>query len=181
MEWWTKLKRVMGVPEDEFIEEEMQSPVYETENKRDQFFSDRFSDPMYDNPGETGGFSYSSAPKNEPRREVRREARKSVARDEKFVNVSATAQLQVVLVKPEDFQEAAKIADHLINRKTVLLNLEGADREMVRRMIDFLRGVTYALNGTLKRVANGTFIVTPYDVNIIGDVLDELRMDRVVF
>ena len=73
------------------------------------------------------------------------------------------------------------IADHLKNRKTVLLNLEGADRDMVRLMIDFLRGVTYALGGTLKRVANGTFIVTPYDVDIIGDVLDELKMDRVVF
>ncbi len=179
MEWWTKLKRVMGVPEDEFIEEEMQSSVYEEQDKREQFFSDRFNDSAYDNVG-AGGFAY-SAPRSESRREVRKESRKSTGRDEKFVNVSATTQLQVVLVKPEDFQEAAQIADHLINRKTVLLNLEGADREMVRRMIDFLRGVTYALNGTLKRVANGTFIVTPYDVNIIGDVLDELRMDRVVF
>lgn len=180
MEWWTKLKRVMGVPEDEFIEEEMQASVYDEQNKREQFFSDRFSDPSYDNV-ETSGFAYTSSARSEPRREVRRETRKNMGRDEKFVNVSATTQLQVVLVKPEDFQEAAQIADHLINRKTVLLNLEGADREMVRRMIDFLRGVTYALNGTLKRVANGTFIVTPYDVNIIGDVLDELRMDKVVF
>lgn len=180
MEWWTKLKRVMGVPEDEFIEEEMQSAAYEEGNKREQFFSDRYGESSFDTNTESGGFSYSSAPKSEPRKEVKRETRKAGC-DEKYVNVSARTQLQVVLVKPEDFQEAAQIADHLINRKTVLLNLEGADREMVRRMIDFLRGVTYALNGTLKRVANGTFIVTPYDVNIIGDVLDELRMDRVVF
>ena len=97
------------------------------------------------------------------------------------MNINATAQLQVVLVKPDDFKEAPQIADHLINRKTIFLNLEGAERDMVRRMIDFLSGVAYAQGGTLKRVANGTFIVTPYDVNIMGDVLDELKMDRVVF
>ena len=180
MEWWSKLKRVMGVPEDEFMEDEIQGAAAEIDNKREQYFSEKYAEPAFESNFESNNYAYSSM-KNEPRREVRRDARKTFARDEKYVNVSATAQLQVVLVKPEDFQEAAMIADHLKNRKTVLLNLEGADREMVRRMIDFLRGVTYALGGTLKRVANGTFIVTPYDVNIIGDVLDELKMDRVVF
>lgn len=179
MEWWSKLKRVMGVPEDEFIEEEALSGSSDAGNKREQYFADRYGESIYDS-GEVNTFSYMSSSKSEPKREMRREPRRS-NRDEKYVNVSATAQLQVVLVKPEDFQEAAMIADHLKNRKTVLLNLEGADREMVRRMIDFLRGVTYALGGTLKRVANGTFIVTPYDVDIIDDVLDELKMDRVVF
>ena len=178
MEWWTKLKRVMGVPEDEFIEEEIQGESSEN-NKREHYLSDKYGDSQYESAA-TSSYSFASTAKSEPRREVRREVRKT-GRDEKYVNVSATAQLQVVLVKPEDFQEAAMIADHLKNRKTVLLNLEGADREMVRRLIDFLRGVTYALGGTLKRVANGTFIVTPYDVDIIGDMLDELKMDRVVF
>lgn len=179
MEWWSKLKRVMGVPEDEFIEEDIQTSDSDITNKREQYFADKYGEPTYDHGTEKSSYNFSSS-KTEARKEVRREPRRS-SRDEKYVNVSATTQLQVVLVKPEDFQEAAMIADHLKNRKTVLLNLEGADREMVRRMIDFLRGVTYALNGTLKRVANGTFIVTPYDVNIIGDVLDELKMDRVVF
>ena len=179
MEWWSKLKRVMGVPEDEFMEEEAQGVSSEVENKREQYFTDRYGESTYES-AQSNAYSFASSAKSEPRREIRRDTRK-VSRDEKYVNVSATAQLQVVLVKPEDFQEAAMIADHLKNRKTVLLNLEGADRDMVRRMIDFLRGVTYALGGTLKRVANGTFIVTPYDVDIIGDVLDELKMDRVVF
>lgn len=181
MEWWSKLKRVMGVPEDEFIEDDIQgSTASETENKREKYFSEKYGSSSVYNNGESGSYGYSAPSKAEPRREVRRETRK-ISRDEKYVNVSATAQLQVVLVKPEDFQEAAMIADHLKDRKTVLLNLEGADREMVRRMIDFLRGVTYALGGALKRVANGTFIVTPYDVDIVDEVLDELKMDRVVF
>ena len=173
MEWWTKLKRVMGVPEDEFMPEDEMTG----ENKREQYFDEKFG-------SETNENSYSHRePKYETRRETRTEPRREPrkARDEKFMNINATAQLQVVLVKPEDFREAAQIADHLINKKTVLLNLEGADRELVRRMVDFLSGAAYAQGGTLKRVANGTFIVTPYDVNIMGDVLDELRMDRVAF
>ena len=47
--------------------------------------------------------------------------------------------------------------------------------------LDFLSGVAYAQGGVLKRVSNATFIITPYDVNIMGDVLDELKMDRSIF
>ncbi len=102
-------------------------------------------------------------------------------KDDQFLNINATAQLQVVLVKPEGFNEASEIADHLINKHTVLLNLEGANRDTIRRLIDFLSGVAYAQGGNLKRVANGTFIITPYDVDIMGEVLDELKTDGMVF
>ena len=174
MDWWTKLKRVMGVPEDEFIEDETTEQPVETENKRKQFFESRTQETREYREERPTSSRYDTY--REPR------ARASTAsKDEKYMNINATAQLQVVLVKPEDFQEAPQIADHLINKKTVLLNLEGINRETVRRMIDFLSGVAYAQGGTLKRVANGTFIITPYDVDIMGDVLDELKMDRMSF
>ena len=82
----------------------------------------------------------------------------------KVVNISATAQLQVVLVKPEVFTDAKQIADHLIAKKTVVLNLETASAENKRRIIDFLVGVAYANGGSLKPVANLTYIITPYNV-----------------
>ncbi len=88
-----------------------------------------------------------------------------------IVNIQATAQLQVVLVKPEVFTDAKAIADHLISKKTVVLNLETASPENRRRIIDFLVGVSYAISGTLKPVANLTYIITPYNVGFIGDDL----------
>ena len=93
----------------------------------------------------------------------------------KVVNIHATTQLKVVLVKPERFEDASTIADHLNNKRTVVLNLESTNKEVSRRLVDFLSGVAYANNGQVKRVANSTFIITPYNVDIMGDLLDELE------
>ncbi len=96
-------------------------------------------------------------------------------RGNKVVNIHATAQLQVVLVKPEHFEDASAIADHLNTKRTVVLNLESANKEVARRLIDFLSGVAYANEGQIKKVANSTYIITPYNVGIMGDdFLDEL-------
>lgn len=94
----------------------------------------------------------------------------------KYVNISATTQVQVVLVKPERFEDAPSVGDHLNNKRTVVLNLESASKEEARRLVDFLSGVAYANNGQIKRVAAKTFIITPYNVDLMGDVvLDELE------
>ncbi|MGN0641659.1 MAG: cell division protein SepF [Huintestinicola sp.] len=89
----------------------------------------------------------------------------------RVVNISATAQLQVILVKPEKFQDTKEIANHLNNKKTVVLNLEATTPDITRRIIDFLGGVAYANGGSIKPVANNTFIITPYNVGFQGDEL----------
>mgnify|MGYP000022655543 CR=1 FL=1 len=99
----------------------------------------------------------------------------------KVVNINATTQLQVVLVKPERFDDASTVADHLNAKRTVVLNLESTNKEVSRRLVDFLSGVAYANNGQTKRVANSTFIITPYNVDIMGDLLDELESNGVFF
>ncbi len=99
----------------------------------------------------------------------------------KVVNIHATTQLAVVLVKPERYGDAASIADHLNAKKTVVLNLEQTSKDVSRRLIDFLCGVAYANNGQMKRVANNTYIITPYNVDIMGDLLDELENNGVIF
>ena len=109
---------------------------------------------------------------------------KSVSSDSKqnkVVNIHTTTQLQVVLVKPERFDDARPVADHLNSKHTVVLNLEATNKEVSRRLIDFLSGVAYANNGQIKRVANSTYIITPYNVNIMGDLLDELESSGVFF
>ncbi|MDY2930224.1 MAG: cell division protein SepF [Clostridiaceae bacterium] len=93
----------------------------------------------------------------------------------KVVNINATTQLSVVLVKPEKFENAVDIADHLREKRTVVLNLEQTNKDVARRLVDFLSGVTYAQDGKIKKVANSTFIITPYNVDILGDLIDELE------
>lgn len=99
----------------------------------------------------------------------------------KVVNIHTTAQLQVVLAKPERFDDASAVADHLNERRTVVLNLESANRDVARRLVDFLSGVAYANGGQIKRVANSTFIITPYNVDVMGDLLDELENSGMFF
>ncbi len=102
-------------------------------------------------------------------------------RGNKVVNIHATAQLQVVLVKPERFDDASTVADHLNAKRTVVLNLESANKDVARRILDFLSGVAYANDGQIKKVANCTFIITPYNVGIMGDLLDELENNGLYF
>ncbi len=101
----------------------------------------------------------------------------------KVVNIHATAQLQVVLFKPEHFgEETRAVADELLKMHTVVLNLENTNKDVSRRIIDFLSGVAYANGGKIKRVATSTFIITPYNVDLTGDdVLDELENNGVYF
>ena len=96
-------------------------------------------------------------------------------------NIHATAQLQVVLVKPEKFEAASEIADHLRDKRTVVLNLESTNKDVARRLLDFLSGVAYANEGKIKKVAISTYIITPYNVDILGDLIDELENNGLYF
>ena len=109
------------------------------------------------------------------RKEERREERRSEERHNKVVNIHATTQLKVVLVKPARFENASEIADHLKEKRTVVLNLESTNKDVARRLIDFLSGVAYAGEGKIKKVAANTYIITPYSVDIMGDLIDELE------
>ena len=99
----------------------------------------------------------------------------------KVVNIHATTQLKVVLVKPERFENASEIADHLKEKRTVVVNLESTHKDIARRLIDFLSGVAYAGEGKIKRVAANTYIITPYSVDIQGDLIDELENNGLYF
>lgn len=100
---------------------------------------------------------------------------------DKVVNINTTTQLQVVLVKPEKFENASDIADHLREKRTVVLNLESTNKDIARRLIDFLSGVAYAQEGKIKKISAATYIITPYNVDIIGDLIDELESNGLYF
>lgn len=90
----------------------------------------------------------------------------------KTVNLG-TAQMQVVLVKPDRYDDVTAIADHLNDKKTVVLNLETADKDTSRRIVDFLSGATYANHGNMKKVSRGTFLIVPNGVDMMGEVMLE--------
>ena len=115
------------------------------------------------------------------RKDDRREDRRSEDRHNKVVNIHATTQLKVGLVKPERFENASEIADHLKEKRTVVLNLESTNKDVARRLIDFLSGVAYAGEGKIKKVAANTYIITPYSVDIMGDLIDELENNGLYF
>ena len=137
------LRNVLGINQDP------EADSYVDDNEEDDIF-----------PG--GGQGGSPAPEEAyPTQETAKQ------HSNKVVNINATTQLQVVLVKPERFDDAAAIADQLNAKRTVVLNLESTNKEVSRRLI--------------KRVATSTFIITPYNVDIMGDLLDELENNGVFF
>ena len=122
-------------------------------------------------------------PAREPARDRARDRDRDADRrgNNTVVNIHTTTQLQVVLVSPTRFENASEIADHLRDKRTVVLNLEQTDKNIARRLIDFLSGVAYANEGTIKKVALSTYIITPYNVEILGDLIDELENNGLYF
>ena len=90
----------------------------------------------------------------------------------KVMNIDATTKLQVVVFRPDRFSDETRtIADELIRQHTIVLNLENANKDNSRRIIDFMSGAAYATGGKIKRVATSTFLVIPKSVNMTGDDL----------
>lgn len=99
----------------------------------------------------------------------------------RVVNLNSNSMMQVILVKPDRFDTVSEIADHLRDKKAVVLNLESTNKDVARRLVDFLSGVAYALDGKIKKVAISTYILTPFNVEIVGDLVEELENSGVYF
>ena len=93
----------------------------------------------------------------------------------KVVNIHTTTQLKVVVIQPTSYNDSQDIADHLKSKKPVVVNLERLEKEDARKMVDFLSGAVYALDGSMQKVANGILLLAPYNVGIMGDFSSELK------
>ena len=87
--------------------------------------------------------------------------------------ISSGAALEMKVVKPERFDEVRAIGEHLLARRTVVLNLEETNKETTKRIIDFLCGVVFAIDGQVKKVANATYVVTPKNVDVSGEQAEQ--------
>jgi len=96
------------------------------------------------------------------------------------LSLHAQRQVRVVVTEPKNFEDVQVVADHLKNRHPVVVNLEQADAELARRVIDFISGVTYGLNGSMQKVGNGIFLAVPNNVTISSESRDQVK-DGVFF
>ncbi len=142
---WENIKNIMVIPEDDDYEDEAREEALERQAVSEE--------PKY------------SSKRGEASPKIVKSRGSAVSQS------SPSKQLQVVLVKPDRFEDVTAIADHLNDKKTVVLNLESAERDVSRRIIDFLSGVAYANHGNIKKVANSTFIIVAHDVDVMGELM----------
>jgi len=96
------------------------------------------------------------------------------------LNLHAQRQLKVVVSEPKVFEDVQILAESLKNRHPVIVNLERADQELAKRVIDFISGATYALNGSLQKVGSGIFLVVPSNMDISSELGGQVK-ERGVF
>ena len=87
---------------------------------------------------------------------------------------------EVVLFHAKTFDDAAKAADELRKKKAVILNMENIDKSLIRRVVDFLSGSVYALDGRVKKVAQATYLFCPHNMEVVGD-LESLQSESEVY
>ena len=143
---WESIKNIMTIPDEDEFEDEV---AQETERPQKS----------------TQEENYFTSKKSETTPKIIKS---------KTINYSQNqSALQVVLVKPERFEEVTTIADHLNDGKTVVLNLEETPRDIQRRIVDFLSGAAYVNGGNMRKVAKNTFIIVTRGVDIMGELMLE--------
>lgn len=171
-----KIKTLITVPDDDYYADEendrdidLNADIPSRDFTRGTSFERSSSKPSYSE-------SASARQSNRSRTSSDRSAS-----DNKVVDIHTTAKLQVVLRTPDRYEEATEIADDLNEKRTVVLNLDKCNRDAARRIIDFLSGVAYANGGQPKKIAQNIFIITPYNVDVMGDLLDEIENNGFFF
>ncbi|MBQ1659310.1 MAG: cell division protein SepF [Clostridia bacterium] len=103
--------------------------------------------------------------------------------NDNVINIHDTSKVNFVLFKPENFdKDITSMADEFIKRSTIILNMEQTNKDVAKRIIDFLSGVAYAHNGKISRISEDTYIVMPSNVKLSGDdVMDEVESDNIYF
>ena len=137
-------------------------------------FAQPYADDEYDE-YEDGVEGFEEEPAPAPRASRRAEAAEAPAAPETgsfSVNVLNMGGNRpgVVLFRPTSFNDATKAADDLRDKKAVIVNLENVDKAISRRVIDFLSGCAYALDGTVNKIALATYLFCPHNMEVMGDL-----------
>lgn len=161
--------------EDDFFDEDTEietdirpigQPAPPSAEKRSSFFST--GTPEYDSPAP-------SRPSFIPRRDRSGDSGK-------VTSLNQHTGSKVVFIKPERYETSKEICDHLQDKRIVLLNLDDTNKEIARRILDFIAGATYYSGGKVTRISSSTYIITPYSVDVVGgDLTEELENSGIFF
>lgn len=141
---------------------------FKKKNTNEDNYSDGYEDDYY---GDFGGYEDPSADDQSMQGQVSQPGSvgtmgsMSAAGSMGGISLSGAA-IEMKVLKPKTFESVPQIADHLLNKRTVVLNLEDADDATSRRIIDFLFGVAYSINGSLKKIATKAYVITPNNVDV---------------
>lgn len=93
----------------------------------------------------------------------------------RVVNIHTKSQMRVIIYEPTVYEEIPSIVDDLKSRRPVVINLLSTDKDLAKKFFDFLNGAIYALDGNIQKVSNGIFILAPNNVDIEGNIKEELK------
>lgn len=111
----------------------------------------------------------------------KKESRKSFGKKNqgKVLNLNGNTNSKVVIVFPKNINDAKDICDHLRANRSIVMNVEDVEIQTAQRIVDFLSGAVYSLDGNIQKVSSGIFLATPNSVDILGDVKNELKEEGI--
>ncbi len=98
----------------------------------------------------------------------------------KVMSLQASVQMEVVVMKPTTYDEAQEICDHIKAKKPCIINLENMEHNIAQRIMDFVSGSCYTLDGNMQRVTNNIFLIAPENVDILGNFQEELKSNGII-
>ena len=167
MSFWDNVKKfTQPYADDEYddYDDEEGTEGYEEEEETAPRFGRRTADPVADS---TTGFDFDAD--SDPISTPAAAPATSVSGFSGQVVGGANKQ-QVVLFRPNNFNDTSKAADDLRSKKAVIVNMENVDKAMARRVVDFLSGCAYAMDGKVKKIAQSTYLFCPFNMDIVGDL-----------
>lgn len=99
----------------------------------------------------------------------------------KIVSLNQNSQMKVAIIIPENYEDAQEICDNIKENRAVVVNLENVEYETSQRIVDFLSGACYSLNGSIQKISNKIFLIAPENVDITGDMKEEFARSKGVF
>ncbi|NLI59958.1 MAG: cell division protein SepF [Clostridiales bacterium] len=99
----------------------------------------------------------------------------SKGRKGKVVNIHTSTHVKVVVYQPLSFDDTQNIIDNLKSRKPIVVNLDSLDADLAQRVLDFMSGAVYSLEGTIQKVSRGIFVLAPSNIDVVGNIPEELK------
>ncbi len=127
-----------------------------------------------DNEEDTMDYGYEDEPVNNPEEENKGGFFTSASnRKSKVVGMPGVQQVKVIISQPSTFEQSEEICEHLKEKKSIILNLEYVNKDVARRIVDFVGGAVYGLDGNIQKISNSIFLVAPFNYEITNEVMKE--------